>query len=185
MQTKERLRREVADWIKRAQHEAKNAFAERDLWSALAWGAKVSCFFAVDRTARDLPYETGMAVDVLYERVERIVKEIDPSGDIAKALGVPRWRAAPHGFHVGIDIARGPSATAIATLFQDSLERMRGSLEEKIKQTIIHTAEEHVLDAQAKGPTDDDLRKRIRESLDKRIHGKPVDFLIIDDPLKE
>lgn len=184
MQTKERLRNEVSDWIKRAQHEAKLAFVDGELWSALAWGAKIPCFLIVERDARDLPYETGMAVDVLYERVERIVKEIDPDGSIAASLGYC-WRAVPHGFHVGIDIARGPSATAIATLFQDSLEKMRGSLEEKIKQSIIHTAEERVLDVQAKGPTDDELRKRIRESLDKRIHGKPVDFLIIDDPLKE
>lgn len=116
-QTKEKLRAEVADWIKRSQHEVKLAFAEGDLWSALAWGSKVPSFLDVARELNALGYETGMAVDCLYERVERIVRSIDWSGRI-RAMMPP-----PVTYAMGIDMAKR-SGHAIATLFAIEMDRL-------------------------------------------------------------
>lgn len=180
-QTKERLRLEVADWIKRSQHEAKMAFAEGDLWTALAWGAKVPEFVIVDEAARVHAYETGVTIDELYERVGRIVREIDPYDRIKKTFD--SLAMIGRTFHVGIDFAPGPSATAIATLFRESVEKMNASLRTRINSCIVHTAEAHELEAKAL--SDLELSARARAKLRERMSGKSVDHIILDDPLKE
>lgn len=177
-QTRERLRREVADWVKRAQHEAKLAFAEGDLWSALAWGAKVPELLAVEKDARAQGYETGMAIDVLYERVARIVRELDSAGRIKDMFG-----SRAMDLIVGIDMGKGSSATAIMTLFQKELDRMTKASQTFVDRCIIRAAGPEELDelARERPVTDDELRERCR----KRLNGIAADSVIIDDPYKE
>lgn len=180
--TKERLLREIADWIKRAQHEAKLAFAEGDLWSALAWGAKVPEFVIVAESARAHAYETGATIDVLCERVGRIVREIDPY------CRIRRMFERPHDIVVGIDLGiKGGSATAIATLFRKELDRMGRESKRIVDSFYVDTAGPASLDVIAREPglPDDELRKRVRDDLRERMSGKSPDLLIIDDPYKE
>lgn len=184
--TKERLRREVADWIKRAQHESKLAFAEGDLWTALAWGSKVPDLMKVEKDMREIGYETGIGVDCLYERVGRIIRSIDWSGRI-RAMMPP-----PASYVMGIDMAKG-SGHAIASLFAIEMDRLGRQTMKLLDDVTIKSPDPNELDAMAEErfgtgikryPTDEQLRQRCRERLEG-IGGKSADLIIIDDPFKE
>ena len=180
MQTKERLRREVADWIKRSQHEAKLAFAEGDLWSAVVWGAKVPELAAVERDMNKVGYETGMGVDVLYERVARITRELDPGGRIKTMVH------RPHDITIGVDMAMG-FGHAIATLFAIEMDRLGRKTSKLLDSAIIKGPLEEDLDRLGSQVPlmDEQLRARVHDRLQGRMGGKSADLIIIDDPLKE
>lgn len=167
MMTKEKLRREVSDWIKRSQHEAKLAFAEGDLWAAIAWGAKVPSLLAVERDMRAIGYETGIGVDCLYERIERIVRSIDWSGNIRAML------PSTVSYVMGIDMAEG-SGHALATVFAIEMDRLGRQTTKLLDSVTI------------KSPTTYELSdERLRERCRSRLGGKSADLFIIDDPLKK
>lgn len=103
--TKEKLLREIADWVKRSQHEAKLAFAEGDLWSALAWGSKVPSLLTVEKCLLKEPYETGKDVDGWHGHVTRIVSELDAHGSELDAHGsIKAMDQCPHDLIIGVDM---------------------------------------------------------------------------------
>lgn len=175
--SKERLLREVTDWMKRSQHEAKLAFAAGDLWAGLVWGAKVPELLAVEKEARAFGYETGMTIDVLGERVARIARELDPGGRIKTMVH------RPHDLIIGMDIAMGPSATAIATLFRESLERVgREAGRQFVDRCVVRTPSPDELDSLAR---DSDSEEEFKARARSRLNGIRHDLVIIDDPIKK
>ena len=175
MKTKERLRREVTSWIKRAEHEANLAFAEGDLWRALAWGSKIPQLAHLLRGTQFVAFESGPAVDLLFDHVDDIVRSIDFDGSIRSiALGAARMGH----LEFGIDFAMKGSAQAIATMFALEVDR--------IGRRSMRILDSHVL----KSATDEDLdriasRCDSEEEYRERMRGKACDLFILDDPLKE
>lgn len=167
--TKEQLAREIADWTKRAQHEAKLAFAKGDLWSALAWGAKVPDLAALARCVRIAHFDSSPEIDALEERLGEIVRAIDVQKRIATMLG----RAGCT--QIGVDLGLGFSATALAVFMASEVDRL-GRRTTLIDQCVVppSSADEVA------------FKEQCREKVKRHVYGgKSVDLTIIDDSSDE